>query len=90
MANLTSLWRSTNFLSQSIGTIFFSINHGGRWGIVKLHSFVEYKAKRSRKGKMVFYPGKPAATMENKESVGRRAEKGKDSRRFRGPRGSYK
>lgn len=50
--------------------------------------FCGYKAKLSRKGKMVFYPGKPAVTMGNKESVGRRVERGKDRRRFRGPRGN--
>ena len=37
---------------------------------------------------MVFYPGKPALTMANKESAGRRVEKGEERRRFRGPRGN--
>ena len=50
MTNLASLWRSTNFLSQSIGTIFFSINHSG-CRTVKFHSSVRIKQNSAKKEK---------------------------------------
>lgn len=73
MANLASLWQSTNFLSQSIGVIVLSIHHRG-WETVKLHFFCEYKAKLSQKEekkKKVSYQGKSAVTMGDKGSAGR-------------------